>query len=208
MTKADVSENSKSKIMETDRLIIRNFSEDDWEDLYEYLSQKEVLRYEPGGPSSQEECRQMAADRSKGNSFWAVCLKENGKMIGHLYFQQTEPAEFLTWELGYIFNPSYYRKGYATEASKRIVRYAFDELGAHRIVAMCNPENTASWRLMERLHMRREGCFIKKAFFRRNEEGSPIWHDAYEYAILHEDWVKLESKLHFNETAINYDQRS
>jgi RimJ/RimL family protein N-acetyltransferase len=177
--------------METDRLIVRNFKQDDWNDLYEYLSQKEVLRYEPGSTSSQDECMQLASERSKGNNFWAVCLKENDKMIGHLYFQQTDPAEFLTWELGYIFNPSYYRRGYATEASKRIIQYAFEELGAHRIVAMCNPGNAPSWKLMERLHMRREGYFKKKAFFRKNDDGTPIWHDAYEYAILQEEWAEM-----------------
>lgn len=147
--------------METERLVVRNFKEDDWKDLYEYLSQKEVLRYEPEDPSDEEDCRKKASERSKGNNFWAVCLKESGKMIGHLYFQQGEPLEFLTWELG-----------------------------AHRIIAMCNPENIPSWKLMERLKMRREGFFKKKAFFRRNSGGGPIWFDAYEYAILQEEWTQ------------------
>lgn len=176
--------------METERLVVRNFKEDDWKDLYEYLSQKEVLRYEPEDPSDEEDCRKKASERSKGNNFWAVCLKESGKMIGHLYFQQGEPLEFLTWELGYIFNPAYYGRGYATEASRRMLRYGFEELGAHRIMAMCNPENTPSWKLMERLKMRREGFFKKNAFFRRNSGGGPIWFDSYEYAILHEEWTQ------------------
>lgn len=175
-------------IMETERLVIRNFKAEDWRDLYEYLSQKEVLNYEPECESDEDDCRKKAMERSQGNTFWAVCLKESGKMIGHLYLEQTEPKNFLTWELGYIFNPCYYGQGYATEACRGILQYAFEKLGAHRIIARCNPENTASWKLLERLKMRREGHFKKPAFFRKTQDGKPAWHDAFQYAVLEEEW--------------------
>lgn len=174
--------------METERLVIRNFVPGDSEDLHEYLSQKEVLRYEPGSVSNLEECKNMANERSQSNIFLAVCLKDSDKMIGHIYFNQKNPVEFLTWEIGYIFNPKYYGNGYATEACQKILQYGFEDLGAHRIIGMCNPENTASWKLMERLMMRREGHHPKIAFFRRTTDGKPIWHDAYQYAILAEEW--------------------
>ncbi|HEX2954982.1 MAG TPA: GNAT family protein [Bacillota bacterium] len=175
-------------IMETERLTIRNFRPDDWQDLYEYLSQDEVLQYEPETANTEAQCRQKAEERSRGDEFLAVCLKTNEKMIGHLYFSQTEPHEFYTWELGYIFNPAYYGQGYATEACRRLIQYAFKELHAHRIIALCSPENTASWRLLERLSMRREGLFKKPAYFRTTHNGRPLWHDAYQYAILEEEW--------------------
>ncbi|MBP1177475.1 RimJ/RimL family protein N-acetyltransferase [Paenibacillus sp. PvR133] len=111
-------------------------------------------------------------------------------MIGHIYFNQTVPFEFLTWEIGYIFNPRYYGNGYATEASRRVLQYGFEELKAHRIIAMCNPENASSWRLLERLLMRKEGHHMKKAFFNKTEEGQPIWHNAYQYAILADEWQR------------------
>ncbi len=95
-------------------------------------------------------------------------------MIGHVYFCQAEPPKFLTWELGYIFNPAYWGKGYATEACRRILQYGFEELGAHRIMARCSPENEASWRLLERLSMRREGFFKKCATFRQDEFGTEM----------------------------------
>ncbi|PZD97239.1 hypothetical protein DNH61_03630 [Paenibacillus sambharensis] len=107
----------------------------------------------------------------------------------HIYFNQTKPFEFLTWELGYIFNPKYYGNGYATEACRRILQYGFEVLKVHRVIAMCNPENNSSWELLERLLMRREGHHMKKAFFHKNNEGQPIWHDAYQYAILAEEWI-------------------
>lgn len=176
-------------IMKTERLYVRNFKAEDWEDLFEYLSQEEVLRYEPGSVSDPDDCRKMAIERSQNNVFLAVCLKDTDKMIGHIYFNQSNPAEFLTWEIGYIFNPKFYGKGYATEACKRVLQFGFEELGAHRVVAMCNPENTSSWKLLERLFMRREGHHPKIAFFRTTDDGNPIWHDAYQYAILGDEWT-------------------
>lgn len=175
-------------IMETERLIVRNFKPEDWRDLYEYLSQKEVLKYEPQCESDEDDCKKKAIERSQGNIFWSICLKESGKMIGHIYFCQIKPYNFLTWELGYIFNPSYYGQGYATEACHKILQYGFEQLGAHRIIAKCNPENAASWKLLERLSMRREGHFKKPVFFRKTQDGKPLWHDAYEYAMLAEEW--------------------
>ena len=178
--------------LETDRLIIRRFREDDWQDMYEYLSQESVVKYEPYDPFTLEDCKQSAAGRSKNDSFFAVCLKEDNKLIGHVYFNQQQPLDFLTWEMGYVFNPAYYGKGYATEACTRVMKYGFEELGAHRVMARCNPENAPSWRLMERLSMIREGHFRKPAFFRKSEDGKPIWHNAYQYSILDEDFFSME----------------
>lgn len=179
-------------ILESDRLVLRKFSCDDWKDLYEYLSEEDVVKYEPYNVFSEEECKKEAARRSQNDAFWAVCLKETNKLIGNIYFEQQEPKEFLTWEIGYVFNPAYYGKGYATEASKRILKYGFDEIGAHRIIGRFNPENTPSWRLMERLMMKREAHFRKPAFFKKSNEGNPIWHDAYQYSILAEEFVFIE----------------
>jgi RimJ/RimL family protein N-acetyltransferase len=180
--------------MKTERLIIRKFSNDDWHDLYEYLSQETVVKYEPYGVLNEEECKQAAIRRSQNDAFWAVCLKENNKLIGNIYFKQLEPEEFMTWEIGYVFNPAYHGKGYATEAGKRILEYGFEQISAHRIIGKCNPENTPSWRLMERLLMRREGHFKKPAFFKKSPEGKPIWHDAYQYSILDEEFLSMKLK--------------
>lgn len=179
--------------LKTERLIIRNFQSNDWKDLHDYLSVEEVLKYEPGNVCNEVDCKKMAFERSQSNIFMAVVLRENNKMVGHIYFKQTKPFEFLTWELGYIFNPRYYGNGYATEACSRILQYGFEVLKVHRVIAMCNPENYSSWRLLERLLMRREGHHMKKAFFHKNDVGQPIWHDAYQYAILAEEWASKDN---------------
>lgn len=176
-------------IIETERLIIRRFKAEDWKDLFEYLSEESVVKYEPYDIYNEEACKREAINRSQNKAFWAVCLKENNKLIGNIYFQQQQPDQFLTWEIGYVFNNKYYGKGYATESSNEILKYGFEQLGAHRIIAKCNPENSASWKLMERLQMRREGHYKKPAFFKRDVDGNPIWHDAYIYAILAEEFT-------------------
>jgi len=175
-------------IMETERLIIRKFCPDDWQDLFEYLSNEEVVAFEPYSVFSKEESIKEAERRANNDSFWAVCLRENGKLIGNQYFNLQEPKEFMTWEIGYVFNKNYHGKGYATESALRLLQYGFEECKAHRIVAYCNPENIHSWRLLERLQMRREGHSLQKVFFKYDKQGNPIWHDAFEYAMLSKEW--------------------
>ncbi|MGE5579295.1 MAG: GNAT family N-acetyltransferase [Bacillota bacterium] len=152
------------------------------------LSKPEVVQYDAETVSDEEECKAKAAARANSKAFWAVTLKETGKMIGHVYFAQADPPEFLTWEIGYIFNPAFWGKGYATEACRRILKYGFEDLGAHRVTAGCSPDNPPSWRLLERLGMRREAYEKKFGFFHRTPEGEPIWLDAYKYAILREEF--------------------
>jgi len=115
-----------------------------------------------------EECIEEVKFRAEDENqrFWAVCLKENKKVIGHVYFNQEEPMEFNTWELGYVFNPKFYGQGYATEACRRILKYGFEEKKAHRIVAGANVKNESSWKLLERLYMRREGHMLQNVFFK------------------------------------------
>ena len=173
--------------IETERLIIRRFKEEDWKDLYEYLSDEEVVRYEPYQTFSVEEAQREVKGRAESPNFFAVCLKKNNKLIGNVYFAK---QEFKTWEIGYVFNRVYQGKGYATEAAKAVIEYGFEMRGARRIIAMCNPLNMASWRLLERLGMRREGHLRQNIYFKKDEQGNPIWSDTYEYAILKEEYSK------------------
>ncbi|MDO5294284.1 MAG: GNAT family N-acetyltransferase [bacterium] len=176
---------------ETERLLIRRFKADDWEDLYDYLSRENVIRFEPYGVFSEEESKKEAIRRAGDPAFYAVCLKETNKVIGNVYFTQIEPKEFMTWEIGYVFHEDYWNKGYAAEACNEVMRNGFEKLGIHRIIGECDPLNPASWKLMERLHMRREAYMKKRAFFTRDSKGNPNWHDCLVYAILDEEYKSL-----------------
>ncbi len=171
--------------LSTPRVLLRRFQPEDFEDLYEYLSDEEVVRYEPYPPYTREQCRLEAVRRSKNNEFLAVCLRESGKLIGNLYFSK---RDYGTWELGYVFHRHYHGFGYATEAARALLDYGFREENVRRVVASCNPENDASWKLLERLHMRREGHELKNIYFKTDSDGKPLWQDSYHYAILAEEW--------------------
>jgi [ribosomal protein S5]-alanine N-acetyltransferase len=176
------------EMLVTDRLIIRGFKPSDWKDLYDYLSDENVVKYEPYYVYTEDDSKREAVNRSENSAFLAVCLKENGKLIGNIYFAREQPAEFLTWELGYVFNADYQGNGYATESCAAIINYAFEHMGARRIIATCDPKNARSWKLLERLKLRREGCLLKTGYFKCDLQGNPLWHDTYEYAILADEW--------------------
>lgn len=171
--------------METARLKIRGFLPNDGQDLFEYLSQAEVVKFEPYHVFTREQAEKEAISRSKNPDFWAVCLKDTGKLIGNIYLSK---QDFETWELGYVFNLNYQGKGYATEAVKALAENLFANNKAWRIAAFCDPLNKPSWKLLERLNMRREGHLLKNVWFFKDENGEPIWKDTYEYAILKEEW--------------------
>lgn len=174
----------------TKRLLLRKFKLEDVDDLYEYLSNPEVVQFEPYDAMNRAQCQEIVEMRTKEHEafFWAVCIKEKNKLIGNIYFAPSGSPELKTFEVGYVFNPDYQGKGYATEAVKAIFEYAFETLKAHRIVAGTNVLNEKSWRLLERLGMRREAHFIKNIFFKRTADGQPIWNDSYRYAILADEY--------------------
>jgi len=172
--------------IETKRLWIRRFHPADWRDLYEYLSQEAVVKFEPYEVFTETAGRQEAERRSKDNSYWAVCLKDGGKLIGNLYLAK---QDFGTWELGYVFNEKYQGKGYATEAGLALLDDVFRNQHARRVIALCNPLNEPSWKLLERLGFRREGHLLKNIYFKKDKDGEPIWADTFEYAILGEEWA-------------------
>lgn len=179
--------------METERLILRRFQPEDWQDLHEYLSDEQVVKFEPYRPFTEEQSREEAERRAGDRCFLAVCLRETGKLIGNLYFAAQQPDEFMIWEIGYVFSRMYQGKGYATEAVNRLMEHIFEDLNAHRVEANCNPQNTPSWRLLERLHLRREGHFLQKVFFFTDDEGEPLWHDAYAYGMLRNEWLAIQN---------------
>lgn len=172
-------------MIETERLITRRFCGEDWEDLYAYLSDPGVVRFEPYAPFHAEQCKQEAQRREDDEDFWAVCLKENGRLIGNLYFSRQADD---TWELGFVFNAAYQGKGYAMESARALLDRAFSEWAAQRVIAQCNPENKKSWRLLERLGMRRERHLIQNVSFHKDVSGNPIYVDTYEYELLWGEW--------------------
>jgi RimJ/RimL family protein N-acetyltransferase len=174
-------------VITTERLKIRKFRENDYTDLYEYLSDKQTYKYEPGKPITIEEAKKLCTERAKGQMFLAVELKAEHKMIGHIYFNKIEPQNLLIYEIGYIFNKKYQGQGFATEAIQKLITYQFSKSDIHKITAHCSPKNIKSWKLLKRLKFKREGKLRKNIFFNKDKNNNPIWLDTYEYGLLKED---------------------
>lgn len=115
---------------------------------------------------------------------FAITLKESGRLIGHCGIYLTDEGRQAV--LGWILHRDYWNRGYMTECAKELLRFGFEDLRLHRIVAYCNTENGATSRVMEKCGMRREGAFKKS---KRGRPGiDKEWNDEYLYAILAEEW--------------------
>ena len=192
--------------IETERLILRSFAESDAADVYEYLKEPAVNCFACMKLKSLDEAKAEMKKRSGENEFYfAIVLKENGKVIGEIsaYPESGEPhadenESKDTFSPCWMLNLNYTGNGYAYEAAHAFFDYLFKEKGARRIYAYTEDYNTASQRLCERLGMRREGLFLEFVSFVNNSDGTPRYENTYQYAILKKEWEKrnLREKTH------------
>lgn len=167
--------------IKTKRLLIREFESKDWQAVYAYTSDSHVMKYIPEGVFTEKDAKEFVS-KNTGNDAekFPVVLIAEDIVIGHIVFHKYFGEH--TYEIGWVFNPKYQNRGYASEAAKAILEYGFKEMNLHRIIATCQPENIPSYRVMEKIGMRREG-FFKKCIPNGNE-----WWDEYYYAILEEEF--------------------
>ena len=170
-------------VINTRRLILRRFEESDRDDLFEFLSQLETDEFEGFPGIRRDKVREQLRLRVGSEEYYAVEHRASGKVIGNIYCGM---REFDTRELGAIINEDYRRQGYAAEALAAVAKDAF-ETGIHRVFAACDPRNTASRKLLEKLAFRREAHFREDVFFHTDENGRPKWKDTYVYALLRGD---------------------
>lgn len=177
--------------LESDRLIFRKFRPDDFPVVFDWLGNPENMRYRSSEPQNECEAREYldwaikCAEQADCINFrYAVECKETGALIGscELAFTDKDPAE-LAWEL----HRDYWRKGYGTEIGETLLRLGFETLNLRRIVADCNTLNRGSYRIMEKIGMRREAHYVKS--HRGNSLLGHAWCDKYLYAILREEWI-------------------
>jgi RimJ/RimL family protein N-acetyltransferase len=174
----------------TDRLLLRPYAEGDLDALYETLRLPEVVRFLYWDVKDRDEAAQMLERRKtnyaiRAEGDWlvlAVVLQETGDLLGDVVLKW-ESAEHRMGEVGFVFHPAYHGKGYASEASRALLRLGFEEMKLHRIVGRCDARNTASARLLERLGMRREAHLVE------NEWVKGEWTDELIYAMLDREWA-------------------
>lgn len=152
-------------ILETERLYLREMTQDDFPSLCNILQDEETMyAYEGAFTDSEAQewlDRQRARYQKWGFGLWAVILKDNGKMIGQcgLTMQPWKEEEVL--EVGYLFERSHWHKGYATEAAMACKQYAFDVLQAKDVCSIIRDTNTASQQVAVRNGMTIEDTWTK-----------------------------------------------
>lgn len=169
--------------IETERLIIRKFEMRDRDDLCEYMLQRVNKEFEAYPDFSIDKIDNEIKYRCDSDEFYAIELKDGHKVIGNIYLGI---REFNSKELGYVLNENYHLQGYGSEAAKAVVQWAFSH-GVYRIYAECTPLNTASWKTMERIGLKREAELRQNVSFHNDEDGNPIYWDTYVYAAISTD---------------------
>jgi ribosomal-protein-alanine N-acetyltransferase len=152
--------------IETERLIIRNFTTDDGSALYKMIvqyQQSPYAKYDHPWPADPEEIRGVAKWFADGDHYLAVCLKPSGVFIGFVCLNPEEHDGEPALNIGYIFDADYYRQGYATEAGRAALARAFNDLGVSRVVTGTARQNLPSVRLLARLGLKETdegpGCY-------------------------------------------------
>lgn len=153
-------------ILETERLILRQITHDDLDDLLQIWGDAETMRLFPKALNRQEMSewidRNLLRYESYGHGIWAVILKTENVFVGDcgLVIQEVDGAQEL--EVGYHFNKRFWGQGFATEAARGCMDYAFNQLNRRRIISMIRPENLPS-----QLVAKRNGLKIEKEIFWR-----------------------------------------
>jgi len=170
-------------ILNTERLILRPYKVEDYDRVHAYGSVAEVSQYDVWGPNTEDDTRNFINDKiekaSKSPRYefeFAVCIKESGLLIGGCGIRRESQTSRVA-NLGYIINPELQKKGYATEATRKLIDFGFKELDLKIIYATCDTRNTASYKVMERCRMKKVGLIEKHKKIRGE------MRDMYRYEI-------------------------
>lgn len=181
-------------LLNSPRLIIRNFKDSDIESFLVYRNIPEVAKYQGWKIPYPRELAVQLVDEMRDVELphvghWmqlALELRETGEMIGDIgvRIKREDPRQAV---IGFTLAPIHWRKGYATEAITAVLGFLFDELGLHRVSADCDTENAGSWRTLEKVGFRREAHFV---------ESYPMGDDyasEYVYGMLQREWRARKS---------------
>lgn len=175
----------------TERLALRPPRPADTEVTWRYRQLEPVSRWLTRSPRTLADYRVGFEDPA--NQAKTLVLERDGEVIGDLMIavenawaqlEVTEQARGVHAELGWVLDPAATGRGYGTEAVREMIRICFAELGLRRVTAGCFADNEPSWRLMERVGMRRECYSVADALHR-----SGRWLDGMLYALLADEWA-------------------
>lgn len=173
--------------LETDRLVLREVVEDDWRAMLAIHSREDVVRWLSFDPMDEVAARAyvhdivVRAQETPRSVFeFAITLPGDATMIGRTGMKRDDdPRCAMLW---FTVDPEHHGKGYAVEATRALLGYAFETVGLHRVRGDCDPRNPASARVMEKLGMRCEGHHVQDVFIKGE------WCDSQLFAMLASEW--------------------
>ncbi|MEV4342849.1 GNAT family N-acetyltransferase [Actinoplanes sp. NPDC049596] len=171
----------------TERLLLRPLRPGDEADVFAYRGRADVSRYLESEPMAADQVEAFIAERTtatrieKEGDRILLGAELDGHVIGDVRLRGGSP-ENAQGELGWVFNPAFGGRGYATEAARALLRLGFEDLHLHRIWAQLDPRNKPSSRVCERLGMRLEAHLVEESLFKGE------WGDLAIYAILDCEW--------------------
>lgn len=173
----------------TERLILRNFTENDLETFVGYRNDPIVAKFQGWGipyPREKGEAfiksmKERVALKQDGWIQFAVALKDTDELIGDLgcYIKKDDVRQA---RIGYTLAEKYWRKGYITEIIPCLLKYLFEDMDMHRVAADCDVDNIASYRTLEKLGFRREAHFIESYLI------AGVYGSEYHYGMLQREW--------------------
>lgn len=170
-------------VLQTERLLLRQIIKDDANEMFALRSNPEIMQYIP------REMPKTIDDAIKHIEFmqgllesgecinWAICLKEDNVLIGNIGYFRMQPENHRA-EIGYMLGPEFQGKGIMQEALTKIIYYGFETMKLHSIEAVTDPENYASWGLLEKNGFIREGHFKEDCYW----QGKYL--DSFVYSLL------------------------
>ncbi|MBM7660952.1 RimJ/RimL family protein N-acetyltransferase [Bacillus mesophilus] len=158
-------------ILETERLYLRPFIQDDINTLYSIFSDDETMLYYPAPFNLEQTQKWIEKNQHRydidGYGLWGVCLKETEELIGDCGLIKQYVDGKTEVEIGYHINKNYWSKGFATEAARACKTYGYDQLDLNRLISIINPKNTPSIRVAEKIefNLEKESVIFDKTHF-------------------------------------------
>ena len=177
-------------MIETKRLTLRPFNGDDLDIIAKLYSDEEIMAYMPIPVLDKETAQKLLTRFTAGwkdvpqiNYEMAVVCKETNEKVGRAEITRHYAEESAM--IGWMLIKSAWGRGLAKEIAKALIEYCFEELQVHRVFALCHPDNTASWKVMEKCGMHREAHYIQKCKYVKAD--GVHWEDELEYALIRPD---------------------
>jgi RimJ/RimL family protein N-acetyltransferase len=179
-------------VLETSRLAMRQFTENDVDNLFDLNSDPQVMRYVTGGrPTPREEVRDRiipfhlaAYGRLDRLGTWAAETVAAGEFLGWFHFRPGPDGDVTNIDLGYRLRRSAWNKGYATEGSRALISMGFTDLGVERVFAHAMTVNTASRRVLEKCGL----TLLRTIPYEGTDVIEGAEHGEVEYALTRTQW--------------------